>query len=41
MLSERGIHKKSEKSIKEVYIYPFIHKYGSKARLNTLPNLIV
>ncbi|CAD8141002.1 unnamed protein product [Paramecium pentaurelia] len=38
--TERSSQKKSEKIIKELYIKPFIHKYPSRLRLTTLPDLI-
>ncbi|CAD8150074.1 unnamed protein product [Paramecium pentaurelia] len=38
--TERSAYKKSEKTIKELYIKPFIHKYSSRIRLATLPDLI-
>ncbi|CAD8132327.1 unnamed protein product [Paramecium octaurelia] len=38
--TERSTYKKSEKTIKELYIKPFIHKYSSRFRLTTLPDLI-
>ncbi|CAD8057853.1 unnamed protein product [Paramecium sonneborni] len=40
LFTERSPSKKSEKTIKELYIKPFIHKYSSRIRLATLPDLI-